>query len=317
LDAIAKTNNLISNICLCFDLPEESARNKVLQMLTVTSVFGSEGRSVVLAGLDHFAANSVNSSRESRFKPIVDALAATADTDLKLDAITFINALLNSPVLEDRVALRNELMDLGIVERVDQLNAWAKRKQTSLQANGDTIKEDDEEKDGEGDEDKDTNKDDDGDTLERCQELIDQCDEFTLMMTNDSSDTRMALVDLGDPDSVFEFLRTSAQTDGTTSHLLAVLHLLMTIPVDRRVSIPLWTNVQYIVHLATLQQGQLTFDELKNKLSERHSEDEHEHIQRLSRAEDEIAKLKIQMEDAKRQTVRHLIHLFCLLAFFG
>ena len=135
----------------------------------------------------------------SRFMPFVIALREHANVDLTCTLLTFLNTLVNScDALEDRVLVRNELLENGCAAAFPDLRKWAARH--------------------------------DGPDFRAIETQIEV---FETERKQDVRDTTRGAVDLANADEVFAFVRAAAAEDGFSAQFLQTLQLMMTVPADR------------------------------------------------------------------------------------
>lgn len=111
LQLILQTPAAIDQVAIAMIEGEDALRMEVLDLLTVIAWVSVEGHMAVMEAL-------ANKKFRRRFQLVVKALAVQSDnTELKLRIMTFINAMINaSDVLEGRVAVRREFIDLNFIE---------------------------------------------------------------------------------------------------------------------------------------------------------------------------------------------------------
>ncbi len=62
-----------------------------------------------------------------RFKVVVDALTQGDNLDLKVNIMTFVNAMINAEYfLDGRVAVRQEFLDLGLLDVIAVCALWVR-----------------------------------------------------------------------------------------------------------------------------------------------------------------------------------------------
>ena len=131
--------------------------------------------------------------------PFVIALREHANVDLTCTLLTFLNTLVNScDALEDRVLVRNELLENGCAAAFPDLRKWAARH--------------------------------DGPDFRAIETQIEV---FETERRSDVRDTTRGAVELANAAEVFAFVRAAAAEDGFSAQFLQTLQLMMTVPADR------------------------------------------------------------------------------------
>jgi hypothetical protein len=329
---------------------DETVKSKVLQILTIVSVLSTTqttsstnsntvGAGLIQTILEHH--RGYNKLSGSRFKILIDlvSIANNYNPELKLDVMTLINTLLAPVVssgnsssgagqrsLEQRVKLRNELLSLGILTKLQEVKEWLRAHQHVEEEVSDSTES--------------TTKTEDNNkkssirsaTNETYQALLDNIDLFEFQMIQDSNETAFGALDLSDAEQVFAYLYSKLKPQKLDFVLLSILHLLLTIPSvyeSPEIAPQMWSTVQFIVHAATtaseeededdedadeddddpqkdpsLTHAPLTFAELKEMLTQ------HEQAvvvnsvadtQRLGEVEAELVELKKKLDQALKE----------------
>jgi hypothetical protein len=103
------------------NVPTTVARRKmVVDMLAGITMLSAEGAAQVIDALEFYMKIK---HEKARFSLLVDGLATEADISLKLSYLTLINVIIGAPeALEQRVMIRNEFTELGIIDILKKLD---------------------------------------------------------------------------------------------------------------------------------------------------------------------------------------------------
>jgi hypothetical protein len=189
-----------------------------------------------------------------------------------------------SESFEDRVNIRKEYIDAGILDVLQEVADWASQKR--------------------------------GLDYKR---LVAQCDLFESLMTDDNREIMYNNIDHSDPIGMFNYLKTIAYDFGTTSYLLAVFQMLLLIPRDV-IGEELWNSLievlQMAVSLSEKHENNFiisdqknsefpyhTYEDLKNKLGS--NPDVREKYQKMMESlkdeirdkENELHQIRLKKED--------------------
>ncbi|XXQ35067.1 FH2 domain-containing protein [Plasmodiophora brassicae] len=284
-------------IALLFDADSIDVKRIVLQLLAVLAWLSDNAGadSPVVQAFSHY--RSVITGNDNRFFPLVNCLRCVHHPGFQVDVTVFINTLINAcNLLEDRVAIRREFIELGYLDIINQLRGGMA---TAVGFDAD------------------------------LQLLRSQLDLFESEMANDHRATMYNNVNLSDPVSLFEYLRETSRIDGHSTQFITVLQQLMLIPKDPTLADIAWQNIQGIIRIACsgknnvndkdgVSSGKvakfLTFEQLRMLLQQQQSrtldslplsletakklEDSDKRIKSLTKYETESADLRTQLDQA-------------------
>lgn len=120
LDAVLATTYSMRKLSLCIDSENPTVQNTVLTLLAAVCLcFETDGHKQVLEAMSHF---KLVKRENARFETLVRQLAASDDVAYQTAALTFINAIVNSPAdIDVRTFLRSEFQRLGLADTLAQL----------------------------------------------------------------------------------------------------------------------------------------------------------------------------------------------------
>jgi len=190
LQGVINTEGGLRKLVLCIDMPEEW-RLRVLKILTVLSLMGSDGHRLVIDGFTYFRQVK---KEKTRFETLLKHFDAAPSVENSTLYLTFINAIINSPNdIDLRLALRNEFNKLGIENIIKRLkDQLAKENDVDLETQIDTFEEE--------------GKDDFKELTERFQDLD---------------------ININNVDEVFKALKEQARKNGIAQNFLGALQNLL------------------------------------------------------------------------------------------
>lgn len=120
LDSVLNTAYAMRKLSLCIDSANPSVQHTVLTLLAAVCLcFDTDGHKQVLEAMTHF---KLVKREEARFQTLVDQLKNSDDASYQTAALTFINAIVNSPAdIDVRTFLRAEFARLGLPEILEKL----------------------------------------------------------------------------------------------------------------------------------------------------------------------------------------------------
>lgn len=269
IQQLTNSPGFVSDIVMAMDIPDTLARSKVLQMLTFIVSVSENGFKKVMEGFDTYSTKNFGMKR---FQVLVNFMTVEkringANIDLVLDSLTLINVLLlEAPSLEKRVAIRSDLLLL----KFDQLTIDLREKVLAFPA-----------------------------TDDRRGELLEGIDEYLSGHFEDRNQTTLNEIDFSDAEAVFAHLISLCRDNNTQSYLLGILHLLVTIPLERSEAQATWGKICYIVEHATTEDSNgsfMTYEELFALLKEREAG---ESSNRADELQEENLRLKEELEAAR------------------
>jgi len=267
LNIILSTPDAVDQIAVTFIGGSDALRMEVIDLLTVIAWLSVEGHRSVMDALK-------NPLFGRRYKHIVDSLGSGEDIDLKLNVMTFINAVINAnDMLDGRVAIRQEFLDLGLMNVIVKTRNWVDMKRAY------------------------------GNYTKNLKQLIAQFDVFEEAYRSDKRETTLNNLDLSDPDALLTHLKDTVMEDGFTNQFIQVMHSLMTIPADDMLGEVIWNNCQLIVHSATsivhdeegVESPELTYEELKQVLEAKQEEDRNASRSKIEELEKTIEEQRVEM----------------------
>lgn len=216
LSTIVETPAAIDVIALVLTFARDAERVQVLELLTVLCWLSEEALDSVAQAL-----NAAQFGR--RYQVIMDMLTKGDNPQLKNKALTFCNVLINAQdALDSRVSVRQEFLDLGILEALERLCIWMDSKR-------------------------------DLDLLhDEIGQLQAQVELFTEMHGRDRRDALYKDYDLSSPEGVMQYVLKASAMDGTGAELLAALQHLAAIPADKEVAFRTWSAINAVLEEAII-----------------------------------------------------------------
>jgi hypothetical protein len=244
LEFALKDDEAIKDMAIWFESKNVQVKTMVLRLLSVLAFMGKT-KDILEAfrNVQHEDAESVN-----RLYSIVHFLKQEKDIECRKTTLVFINTTLNyCENFDDRVSIRKEYVDAGLVDVLQEVSEWASQKR--------------------------------GLDFKR---LVAQCELFESLMAEDNREFMYNNLDHSDPIGMFNYLKTICFDYGTTQYLLSVFQLLLLVPRDV-IGEELWNSLVEVLQMAVslsekhennfiiseqknLEFPYHTYEDLKNKL---------------------------------------------------
>ena len=266
LSVVVNTPQGIDCLIAALTSTDDGQRMQLVDLLAVICWISDTGHELIVNSFQQ---------RVKSYSVLVASLSST-NVELLTRVLTFINALINAvPLLEDRVSMRQQMVDLGLTTRLAHIQ--------------DVI---------------DSHR---GDRWDSVEKLSVQLELYGQVRDADSRETLIAGVDFSDVDAAFEYVKRSAVEDGHSSALIDLLHVLAVVDHsgDKGNKGSVWDNIVYAVSVISQRLDQrsdddpltssplLTYDQLRTLLAEKEKED-------VVARKDHMADLEVAVEQQRK-----------------
>ena len=266
LSVVVNTPQGIDCLIAALTSADDGQRMQLVDLLAVICWISDTGHELIVHSFEQ---------RPKSYSVLVASLSST-NVELLTRVLTFINALINAvPVLEDRVAMRQQMVDLGLTTRLTSIT--------------DVI-------DGHR-----------GDRWDSVEKLSVQLELYGQVRDADSRETLIAGVDFSDVDASYEYVKRSAAEDGHSSALIDLLHVLAVVDhsADKGNKGSVWDNIVYAVSVISQRLNErndddplttsplLTYDQLRALLAEKEKAD-------VVARKDHMAELEVAVEQQRK-----------------
>ncbi len=110
-NSVLSAENGIRTLALCMDIPQDEVRSKVFKLLTVVCIASPSNQLKVMDGMKHYKDRK---KEKQRFSNLLAHFEYAPTMEEKVNIMTFINALVNTPTdLDVRISIRSEFEKLG------------------------------------------------------------------------------------------------------------------------------------------------------------------------------------------------------------
>jgi hypothetical protein len=213
IDSILDTPALVEHITLGLVSEDLVLKKTTLELLAVLCWLGPNAHGGVVSALVEL---EVHKKGASAFPLLGTCVGDVDNLDLQVVALVFLNSLINSSAtLDDRLVLRRELLLVGVLATMQNLEDFIAQQQDVL-----------------------------------YDELSNQLVIFDRSMMEDKRLTTIEGLDHSDASAVYQFLEETCAERGLMRPLLSILHALVCVPRNRDGD-SLWATVQWIVSVTT------------------------------------------------------------------
>ena len=267
LSVVVNTPQGIDCLIAALTSADDGQRMQLVDLLAVICWISDTGHELIVSSFQQ---------RPKSYSVLVASLSSS-NVELLTRVLTFINALINAvPLLEDRVSMRQQMVDLGLTTRLASIN--------------DVI---------------DTHR---GDRWDSVEKLSVQLELYSQVRDADTRETLIAGVDFSDVDAAYEYVKRSAAEDGHSSALIDLLHVLAVVDhsADRGHKGSVWDNIVYAVSVISQRLNErsddaeslttsplLTYDQLRSLLAEKEKAD-------VVARKDHMAELEVAVEQQRK-----------------
>jgi hypothetical protein len=129
VEDFATDGGRLKKLVLSIDAGDESVRALTYELLGLIALFADEGPNHLGVAFDFLR---YTRSVPHRFKTLIDALRLESSVELIANALVLVNAIINTPEeLDERMALRLEMLGLGLDQALSELHRKHSEKTTS------------------------------------------------------------------------------------------------------------------------------------------------------------------------------------------
>ena len=267
LSVVVNTPQGIDCLIAALTSADDGQRMQLVDLLAVICWISDTGHELIVHSFQQ---------RPQSYSVLVASLSST-NVELLTRVLTFINALINAvPLLEDRVSMRQQMVDLGLTARLTSIS--------------DVI---------------DSHR---GDRWDSVEKLSVQLELYGQVRDADSRETLIAGVDFSDVDAAFEYVKRSVVEDGHSSALIDLLHVLAVVDhgADQANKANVWDNIVYAVSVISQRLNErtddddppttsplLTYEQLRTLLAEKEKSD-------VVARKDHMAELEVAVEQQRK-----------------
>ena len=271
LDAVLKTDLGLRKLALCLSSENIHTRTTILGLLAAVCLcFDTDGHRQVLEAMSHF---KLVKRETTRFEQLIFELKNSENLDYITNALTFINAIVNSPGdIDVRTFLREEFVRLGFGDILAKLKKQAKEESDlfiQIEVYEEEAQFDKEE------------------LLERFREL--KCD-------------------VNDLESIISTLVNQLKGTLIEKSFLAVMQNLITLPNDKDKGLKTWICVEKLVQQVSLQKHYIFLDEEHQIVLEDllNAVDQTAVIQKMKQELEEERDLCVQLNSEKKRFISEI-----------
>lgn len=129
VEDFATDGGRVKKLILSIDAGDETVRALTYELLGLVALFADEGPAHITTAFDYLR---YTRSVPQRFKTLIDALRLESNNELVANSLVLVNAIINTPEeLDERMALRLEMLSLGLESSMQEMQRKYDKKGTS------------------------------------------------------------------------------------------------------------------------------------------------------------------------------------------